>query len=112
MIDILPCMCSCLCQADSTCDRLPRFQLYLDAKHPSTHWSAEACASHLGNMVVAMSTWAREQQLASADLTVVTITPPSRETHPRRQPNPRYVQTSGFVFSTIHLQDHDGRSAT
>jgi hypothetical protein len=105
MFSILPCMCSRFCQADSTCDRLPRFQVYLDAQQPKVHRSAEACASHLGAMVITMTTWAREQQLASADLTVLTIAPPPRESHQRRQSHPGHVETSGFVFSTIHLQD-------
>jgi hypothetical protein len=105
MFSILPCMCSHFCQADSTCDRSPRFQVYLEARHPKIHRSAEACASHLGTMVIAMTMWAREQQIADADLTVLTIAPPSRESRPRRQSRPSYVETSGFAFSIIHLRD-------
>lgn len=105
MFSILPCMCSRSCQADSTCDRLPRFQVHLEAEHPPVHRSTEACASHLGAMVVAVTTWAREQHLTNADLTVLTIAPPPRENQPGRQSHSDYVQTSGFVFSTIHLRD-------
>jgi hypothetical protein len=105
MFSILSCMCSRFCQADSTCDRLPRFQVYLDAQDPQIHRSADACASHLGAMVIALTTWAGEQHLADADLTVLTIAPPPRESHPRRQSHPRYEETRGFVFSTIHLHD-------
>lgn len=105
MFSILPCMCSRFCQADSTCDHMPRFQVHLDAQNPELHRSVEACASHLGTMVVDLTSWARERHLANADLTVLTIAPPPREGHPRRQSHPGYVQTSGFVFSTIHLRD-------
>jgi hypothetical protein len=52
-----------------------------------------------------LTTWAREQHLTNADLTVLTIAPPPRESHPRRQSRSSLVQTSGFVFSTIHLRD-------
>lgn len=107
MFNILPCTCSRFCQADSTCDRLPRFQVYLDAQHPKLHKSAEACATHLGTMVITMTTWARKQQLADADLTVLTMAPPPRESYPGRQSHPSHVETSGFVFSTIHLQYQD-----
>jgi hypothetical protein len=112
MPSILPCMCSRFCQADSTCDRLPRFQVYLDAQYPQIHRSAEACASHLGAAVVTLTAWAREQRLANADLTVLTVSPPPRENHLRRQSNPSYVQTNGLVFSVIHLHDQDTTPAT
>ena len=111
MFSILPCMCSRSCQADATCDRSPRFQVCLDAQCPQTHRSAEACGSHLGAVVVALTTWAREQHLTNADLTVLTIAPPPRESHPRRQSRSSLVQTSGFVFSTIHLRDQGSMPA-
>jgi hypothetical protein len=110
MFSILPCTCSSFCQADSTCDRRPRFQAHLDVQHPRIHRSIEACASHLGAMVVAMTTWAREQDLTNADLTVLTIEPPPQENRPRRQSHSGRVQTNGFIFSTIHL-DESGRPA-
>lgn len=103
MFSILPCMCSSFCQADSTCDRRPHFQAHLDAQHPRIHRSTEACASHLGAMVVAMTTWAREQDLTSADLTVLTIEPPPPEDRSRQQSPSGRVHTRGLVFSTIHL---------
>ena len=108
MFSILPCTCSRFCQADSTCDRLPRFQVYLDAQDPLVHRIAEACASHLGAMVVALTTWARERRLAAADLTVLAIAPPHGESDHRRESHPRYEETSGFVFCTIHLHDQGG----
>ena len=61
MLSILPCICSRFCQADSACDHTPRFQVHVDVVEPEIHQSVEACASHLGPIVVRLSTWAREQ---------------------------------------------------
>ncbi len=111
MTGIQPCTCSSACRANSTCNRLPRFQAHLDAaqdaQHPPIHMRTEACASHLGVMVVAMTTWAREQDLTNADLTILTIEPPPRESYPRQQAHRSYAQTSGLVFSIIHLGEHE-----
>ncbi len=63
----------------------------------------EACASHLGTMVAAMAAWAREKDLAHAELTVLIIEPPSREGGARRPSRRGRTQTSGLVFSTIQL---------
>ena len=103
MFNLQPCVSSHSCQADSACERVPRFQIRLDARQPETHRSAEACASHLGDLVVALAAWAREQGLASADLTVLTIAPPAGD----RQ----HVPTNGLVFSTIRLLGHGAMPA-
>jgi hypothetical protein len=63
----------------------------------------EACASHLGVMVVAMTTWARKQDLTNADLYILIIEQPPRESYPKQPRHRRRAQTSGLVFSTIHL---------
>jgi hypothetical protein len=105
MSGILPCLCSCFCQADNRCEELPRFQVCLEVEQPEFRRSAEACATHLGVMVTSMSTWVHDQQVASAELTVLTITPPPRERQRRRPADPSHVQTDGFVFSTIHLRN-------
>lgn len=115
MTSILRCTCSSACRADSTCDRLPRFQAHLDAahdtQHPRIHMSTEACASHLGTMVIAMATWAREQDLTNADLTILAIEPPPRESYPRQLPRRSWAKTSGLVFSTIHLGEQQTPAA-
>jgi hypothetical protein len=104
---MVPCTCSSACQTDSTCARRPCFQAHLDAvqdaRHPRIHRRAEACADHLGTMVVAMTTWAREQDLTDADLTVLAIEPPPCESYPRQRQQYDCAQTSGLVFSIIHL---------
>jgi hypothetical protein len=107
MTSIRACTCANACRADSACDRLPRFQAHLDAtqdtQHPRIHMKTEACASHLGTMVAAMAAWAREKDLAHAELTVLIIEPPSREGGARRPSRRGRTQTSGLVFSTIQL---------
>lgn len=65
----------------------------------------------LGTMVAAMAAWAREEDLAHADLTILIIEPPPRESYARRQPRRRRAQTSGLVFSTIHLGERDNAAA-
>jgi hypothetical protein len=115
MTSILLCTCSGACQVDGTCARLPRFQAYLDtaqnAMHPRIHRCIEACANHLGTMAVAMATWAREQDLTHADLVILAIEPPLHETYFGPQHRHRgYAQTSGFVFSVIHLSELEGMS--
>lgn len=115
MTGILPCTCSGACQADRTCARLPRFQARLDtaqdAQHPRIHRHIEACANHLGTMVVVMTTWAREQDLTNADLIILAIEPPPRECYPRRHHHHDCTQTSGFVFSIIHLGELENMRA-
>jgi hypothetical protein len=107
MTSIRACTCSSACRADSACDRLPCFQAHLHAaqgiQHRRIHLRTEACASHLGTMVAALATWAREKDLADAELTILIIEPPAREGNARRQSRHGRAQTSGFVFSTIKL---------
>lgn len=107
MTGALPCTCSSTCQADSACGRLPRFQAHLDAprdaQRPRIQWRTAACASHLGLLVVAMTAWAREQDLTGAELTILTIQPPPHESCPGPHPHGSCAQTSGLIFSTIHL---------
>jgi hypothetical protein len=111
MTGILSCTCSSTCRAVSDCDRSPRFQAHLVAprnkKHPGIRRRTEACACHLGVMVVAMTTWAREQELTSAYITILTIEPPARESYPKWQWHRSYAQTSGLVFSVIHLGESE-----
>ena len=77
MTSIQACTCASACRADRVCDRLPCFQAHLDAaqgtQHRRIHLRTEACASHLGTMVAALATWAREKDLADAELTILII---------------------------------------
>jgi len=111
MTGIMLCACSSTCQADSTCDRIPRFQAHLDAPRsayrPRIQMRSAACACHLGTVVVAMTAWARERDLANAKLTVLTIQPPPPECHPAPRPQRGWALTSGLVFSVINLDSKE-----
>lgn len=111
----LPESCSGACQADRTCARLPCFQACLDAPQgahrPQIHRRTEACANHLGAMVIAMTAWAREQDVTRADLTVLIIDPPACDSYPRRRQPRDYQQTSGFIFSIIHIGEPEADPA-
>jgi hypothetical protein len=113
MTGILLCTCSSACQADSTCDRAPHFQARLDAprdaQRPPIQLRTAACGSHLGTMVAAMAAWAREQDLTGAQLTVLTVVPPLRDSAARQRPHRGWAQTSGLVFSIIHLGEQRDR---
>lgn len=115
MTGLMPCTCSENCQADSTCHRPPRFQVYLDAaQHPQPlriRRRTEACACHLGVVVAAMTTWAHEHHLTDGDLTILTIDPPPSTSHLGQQRHPGGARTSGLVFSVIQLDAHDGLPA-
>jgi hypothetical protein len=112
MTDLLSCMCLNACQADAGCHFPPWFQARLDVardgQKPPIRMRANACARHLGVMVVTITRWADEQHLTNGDLTILAIEPPPRLSHPSSGPRRSRSQTSGFVFSTIHLGDQEG----
>jgi hypothetical protein len=116
MTGLLPCMSSSACQADRSCHFPPRFQAHLDApqnaQHPRIRGRTNACARHLATMVVAITTWAHEQHLTNGDLTILAIEPPPRVGHPGHELRSTRSQTSGFVFTTIHLGAQERTPAT
>jgi hypothetical protein len=67
------------CHADGACGRPPRFQAYLDAADGTgpVHTSAEACSDHLGDMVQALTDWARGRRLTGAQLRLFAIDRPA-----------------------------------
>jgi hypothetical protein len=67
------------CHADGACGRPPRFQAYLDAADGTgpVHTSAEACSDHLGDMVQALTDWARRRRLTGAQLRLFAIDRPA-----------------------------------
>jgi hypothetical protein len=111
MTGLLQCMCPDACQADSACHFPPRFQAHLDAppnaQHPRIRGCTNACARHLATMVVAITTWAHQQQLSHGDLTILAIEPPPRAGHPWHELGSTRTQTSGFAFTTIHLGEQE-----
>jgi hypothetical protein len=105
----LPRMQPHVCQADSTCGHPPRFQARLEAVNGTqpVRQNAEACASHLTDMVQALTTWARRQHLTDGELTVLTIDPPSSGSCflvPADHDRPETVALA-LAFSTIRLTE-------
>jgi len=95
------------CQADSRCGRPPRFQARLEAADGTrrVHRNAGACADHLGDMIQALTGWARDHDLTDGELTVLTIDPPFAGVTTRRSGHRQPVSrtTLGLAFSTIPL---------
>jgi hypothetical protein len=88
------------CQAEHGCSRIPCFRAQLEATAgpASVRRHAEACADHLGSVVRALTSWARDQNLTSGQVTVLAVDPATRQ--------PASVATedlTGFAFSTIPL---------
>jgi|HubBroStandDraft_2_1064218.scaffolds.fasta_scaffold119762_2 hypothetical protein len=65
------------CQADHRCNRTPCFeaQLVADGGMLPIHRNAELCADHLGDMVQALTAWARSLGLTRGQVTVLAIDP-------------------------------------
>src|SRR5215831_9230644 len=105
MTGLLPCTCSGTCQADRTCQLPSRFQAQLDAapraQRPRVHRRTEACAGHFGALAAAIATWARDDDLAEGDLTILAIDPAPATDPAGQLPPPG--QARGLVVSTIHL---------
>jgi hypothetical protein len=115
MNDLLSCTCINACQADAGCHFPPGFQARLDVardgQKPPIRMRANACARHLGAVVVAITRWADEQHLTNGDLAILAIEPPPRLSRPSSGSRHSRSQTSGFVFTTIHLGDQEGVAA-
>jgi len=113
MTGLLPCTCAGTCQADRTCQLPSRFQAQLDAppraQRPSVHRRTEACAGHFGALAAAVATWARDDDLAEGDLTILAIDPAPAAAPPGQQLPPG--QARGLIVSTIHLSGPPGSPA-
>lgn len=104
MTGLLRCTRSDTCRAAPGCRRPPRFQAHLyGSQHVRLPERAEACTSHLGAMVQAMTTWARDYGLTETDLLIVTIDPLPGPHCPGLPSHGGCAQADGLVFSTIHL---------
>jgi hypothetical protein len=104
MTGLLRCTRSDTCQAAPGCHRPPRFQAHLDGdQRIRLPRQTEACTSHLGAMVQAMTSWARDHGLTETDLLIVTIDPLPGAYCPGPQPQSDCAQADGLIFSTIHL---------
>jgi hypothetical protein len=92
------------CHADGACCQPPRFQAYLDAADGTgpVHKSAEACSDHLGDMVQALTDWARGHRLSGAELRLFAIDRPGESSTP---PSPGGPDTLSLAVSTIRLTE-------
>ncbi len=108
MTGLLLCTCSGTCQADRTCQLPSRFQARLDTaprdRSPRVCRRTEACASHFGAMIAAITSWARDHDLTEGDLTILAIDPPPGAATPGQPPRHGTAQAPGLAFSTIPLQ--------
>jgi hypothetical protein len=96
------------CQHGRACDRAPCFQARLEAmagRRP-VRQRAELCADHLGDAVLALATWAREQGLEGT-VTVLAIDQAEAGQAEAGQaagpPWPGDQGAGGFVFATISV---------
>ncbi len=104
------------CDADTTCQHVPCFQVQLEASRPRhAHRQANACAYHVPDVIEALRTWAGEHDLGEGQLTILVIEPaaggrlPSQPGLPAPgQPgepgSPGQPELRGFAFSTIPLK--------
>lgn len=94
------------CQADRRCDRVPCFQVRIEAvgRHPVRR-HAELCAEHLG-AAAALAAWAREQGLEGT-VTVLAIDQPAPGPAGHLS-GPGDGVRRGFAFGTIALNPEAG----
>jgi hypothetical protein len=89
-------------QGGRRCGRVPRFQAQLEAE--AQPWqvrrSADACADHLGDVVQALTDWARDHDLTTGQVTVLAVDPAAGA---RQAACPGTPSLTGFAFSTIPL---------
>jgi hypothetical protein len=115
MTGLLLCTCFGTCQADRTCQLPSRFQARLDtaphAPSPRVCRRTEACASHFGAMIAAITNWAREHDLSGGDLTIFAIDPPPGASTPGQPPRHGTALAPGLAFSTIPLESLPPRAA-
>jgi len=103
------------CDADTTCQHVPYFQVQLEASRPRhAHRQANACAYHVPDVIEALRTWAGKHDLGDGQLTILVIEPaaggqlpsqadlpgPGQPGEPGGQGQP---ELRGFAFSTIPL---------
>jgi hypothetical protein len=95
------------CHADSACARPARFQAYLDAADSTgpVHRDEEACSEHLGDMVQALTSWARGRQLSHAQLRVFAIDRPGEGSTLAGPAGAAGPDTLSLAVSTIPLTE-------
>jgi hypothetical protein len=96
------------CHAGHPCAHVPCFQVLLEApgRPQPARRNATACASHLGEVVCDLTTWAHEHGLTSGQVTVLAVDRPPVTGHAEdlagRADGGEPAQR-GFAFFTIAL---------
>jgi hypothetical protein len=91
------------------------FQVQLEASQPEqAHRQAFACAYHVADVIEALRRWAREQDLAGGQLTILAIEPDPRAADGRQATgtgNPDAAALRQFAFTTLPLRTTPPSSA-
>jgi hypothetical protein len=97
-----PTGCQASGHAGHQCGRVPCFQAQLEATAYPRHvrQSAGACADHLGDVVQALTDWARAHHLTTGQVTVLAVDPAVGNRQPAGS---AALALSSFAFSTIPL---------
>ena len=99
------------CDADSSCQHVPCFQVQLDASScGQPHQQADACAYHVADVIQALRAWAAEHGVVDGALTILAVEPDAagRQPGPDQPRDPddpdlRGFDLGGFPFSRIPL---------
>jgi hypothetical protein len=81
------------------------FQVQLEASPPKqADRQALACAYHVADVIGALRGWAREQDLADGQLTILAIEPAAGERQAGGTSGPNTAALREFAFTTLPLR--------
>lgn len=92
------------CDADPRCAHAACFQVQLEVSQPRRAYrQALACAYHVADVIVSLRGWARDQDLADGQLTILAIEPAAggRQAGPASGSGAAALRE--FAFSTLPL---------
>lgn len=93
------------CDGDARCMRVACFQVQLEASRPQpARRQALACAHHVADVIEALRGWAREQDLAGGQLTILAIEPAADERRADGPSGPNTAALREFAFTTLPLR--------
>ena len=96
---------STACDGDPRCGHPACFQIQLEASQPQQAYrQALACAYHVADVIEALRAWAREQDLAGGQLTILAIEPAAGGRQPGGTSGSKTAALREFAFSTIPLK--------
>jgi len=96
---------STACDGDPRCGHPACFQIQLEASLPERAYrQALACAYHVADVIEALRGWAREQDLAGGQLTILAIEPAGGGRQPGGTGGSRSAALREFAFGTIPLK--------